>query len=138
MKVSFNTLRRFVIAAALALPALSATAAQAQSVKGSGTASGFDITFAFHVAVYVHGNRLGGSVQLTTYASTTTKDIYYVEDLIIQGGQALVSARSKSDGLLYGFLFIDSRDLNGESDYFGFSGYPPVLPLTSGDVTVTP
>jgi hypothetical protein len=147
-------LQLIVAATALLLAVLAAPAAQAQSVKGSGK---FTIVFPFitrmldvrfNVNAYTRSDGTPtGNIQVSQQVNDqpgSVKGTYSVESLSVSGNQATVWARSKTDGSLHEFIFVDNGDGSVAPDEFGtdffliFGHLVGPVPLTSGDITVSP
>jgi hypothetical protein len=118
MHRTFNTLRLFVAATALLLAALAASAAHAQSVKGSGSAETWGGYLTFDVDAHTSNKGLvGGTIKLNvtevfgggeggSYA-TYQKLSYQVKAISVVGVQATVWAKG-TDKTLHEFIFIDN------------------------------
>jgi hypothetical protein len=143
------------MATALALSALAAPTANAQSVKGSGETVpidffGYIVSYKFTVNAYINldgtaGGKIGLATTYTPYVgmpggtprSSTTNETYVVESLSVTGSRASVWARATSNQALRQFSFTDNGDGSVQPDYFGI-GDALGSPLRRGHITITP
>jgi hypothetical protein len=116
MHRTLNTLRLFVVAAALLVAVLAAPAAQAQSVKGSGTfnhgfgnSDGYE--YKVNVAVGSNGTVHGSVSYRSTSFGSGKWTTYSALSLAIVGNQATVTT---VDGPI--FVFTDNGDGSVQPD----------------------